>query len=97
LWDAATAKHVATIQAHKDEVSSLAFSPDSRLLTSASWDRTIKVWDVATRVNVARATADKYHVYSVAISKDGKLLASGGLDAQIKVWDFASLHSPADN
>src|SRR6266516_1297507 len=33
-------------QAHTDTVSTLAFSPDERLLATGSWDGTIKVWDL---------------------------------------------------
>jgi WD40 repeat protein len=33
---------------HNDQVTSVAFSPDGRTLTSGSMDSTIKLWDVAS-------------------------------------------------
>ncbi|PQE22504.1 hypothetical protein CJF31_00001414 [Rutstroemia sp. NJR-2017a BVV2] len=37
-----------TLEGHDDEVSSVAFSHDSKLLASGSSDKTLKIWDAAT-------------------------------------------------
>ena len=46
LWDATTGKPLAICYGHREDVSSLAFSPDSKSLFSSSDDQTIKVWDI---------------------------------------------------
>jgi RNA polymerase sigma factor (sigma-70 family) len=44
VWDVATGKIVATLRGHRDRIFGLAFSPDGKLLASASWDGTVKIW-----------------------------------------------------
>ncbi len=44
LWDSQTGKEMATLVGHTDRVFSIAFSPDGKLLATASFDRTIKLW-----------------------------------------------------
>jgi hypothetical protein len=82
---------VTTLSGHTDEVNSVAFSPDGRLLASGSADYTIKLWDVASGSLVRTLTGHTDYVLSVAFSPDGRLLASGSDDKTIKLWDISDL------
>ena len=46
LWDIRTGENIATFLGHPTDVQCLAFSPDSTLLASGSFDHTILLWDL---------------------------------------------------
>lgn len=46
LWEVTTGKNIATFWGHPTDIQSLAFSPDSTLLASGSFDGTILLWDM---------------------------------------------------
>jgi WD40 repeat protein len=80
---------LATLQGHKNSVSSVAFSPDGKMLASADRDGTVKLWDMSTRQELA-TLQHKNSVYSVAFSSDGKMLASADRDKTVKLWDIST-------
>lgn len=75
---------------HSSEVTSVAFSPDGKVIASGSDDNSIKLWNVATGRLLRTLSAHSNSVYSVAFSPDGKTLATGSTDKTIKLWDVAS-------
>lgn len=97
LWDVATGRNTATIRGHSHDVTSLAFSPDGKILASASFDKTVILWDAATKKEVVVLRGHTEPVTSVAFSGDGKTIASaaGIADAkgktyvagEIRLWD----------
>ena len=46
LWEVASGKNIATLWGHPTDIQSLAFSPDSTILASGSFDCTILLWDL---------------------------------------------------
>lgn len=73
---------------HSGVVRSVAFSPDAKILASASADGTIILWNVDTGSRVdAPLVGHTGTVFSVAFSPNGQVLASGGGDRTIRLWN----------
>ncbi len=68
-----------------DRILSVAWSPDSKLVASASADNTVKIWNLdGTVLQTLRGHNDQ--VMSVAWSPNGKMIATGSRDKTVKLW-----------
>lgn len=76
-----------TLVGHEDTVFSVAYSPDGRLLATASQDGTARLWDAATGKTLQVLRGHSTEVTSVAFAPDGRRLASGNEDRTIRIWD----------
>jgi WD40 repeat protein len=51
-------KPLRTLRGHTDQVETIAFSPDGKLVASGARDGTVRFWDVATGQETAKLVAD---------------------------------------
>ena len=73
----------------REAVDAVAFSPDGRLLASASGN-TVYLWDTATGAAVRTLEGHGNGVNAVVFSPNGSLLASVSWDRTVRLWDPAT-------
>src|SRR6266568_1911680 len=76
-----------TLRGHTRKITQIIWSPDGRLLASASADPTIRLWDAQSAHLLHTLSGHSRFVNSVAWSPDGRLLASASEDRTIRFWD----------
>ncbi len=93
IWKAETGEMVTIFDQHKFYVPSIAWSPDSKLVATSSWDRTIRIWNPLTGETEQVIDAPEYpgggyarEVMSISWSGDNRLVAVID-NVGLFVWD----------
>lgn len=81
-----------TLSKHKSEIWSVAFSPDGKLLATASKDETIKIWSTKSYRLLKSLKAHKNGVSSVVFSPDSEWIISSSIDNSVKFWNIDDGH-----
>jgi WD40 repeat protein len=76
----------STLEGHTNQLTSINFSPDGKVLASGSGDKSIRIWDVSTGSCRSIMTGHRSWVNAVAFSSDGSLIASASRDETIRLW-----------
>lgn len=78
------------LKGHTNWVSSVVFSPNGKMLASASFDLTVRLWIAETGKPIAVWNDHVNWVNCLAFSPTGKLLASGSYDCTVILRDVAT-------
>jgi ribosome assembly protein 4 len=89
FWEPeANKKPLARLTGHQKLVNHVSFSPDGRLIASASFDNSVKLWDGQNGKFIASLRGHVGPVYQVCWSSDSRMLISSSKDTTLKIWDL---------
>ncbi len=92
LWDANSGDLVHSWDM-ADNFETIDFSPDGKLLASATWYRYIYIWDLGSGKLLKRIGAHDYHAYGVLMpsfarfTPDGQSLVYGGRGGVLQIFE----------
>lgn len=78
------------LRGHHNLIYEVAWSPDGRILASASADRTVRFWSMHTDRLRQAPVGHADYVFCIAWSPDGRFLASGANDETIRISEAFS-------
>ncbi len=92
VFDLENYKLKRTIDAHKNSVFTVKYSPDEQFLLSGSRDAHLNVWEVSEDYSLKESiVAHMYAINNLDFSPNGKHFVTCSMDKSIKVWDAESL------
>jgi U3 small nucleolar RNA-associated protein 12 len=85
--------HTRTLKVN-DDILSLCFSPDAKLLAVSTLDNTVKVFFTDSLKLFLNLYGHKLPVLNMSISADSKLIATCSADKNVRLWglDFGDCH-----
>lgn len=89
LWDATNGRLIWNVQAHKQNVTAVAISPDSRIVVSSGdlgdWKSELKVWNVADGTLSRDISANQKDISAVRFIDASRFQTGNGF-GQVTIW-----------
>ena len=87
-WQIGATTELLVLDAHTDQISSVATLPDGTAFASASADGTIRLWNIETGELLNTLSSNGSAILSIDISPSGLWLASGSADGKSIIWNL---------
>jgi len=84
LWSSTDGKELARLEV--EDAVSIAFSPDSHILATGSFDGTLRLWEIPGGGKLMEAKGHYGQIQRLVFTPDGTSLVSGSQDGTILRW-----------
>jgi len=81
-------EHHTKVSLHSAPVTTVQFSPDSKLLISSSRDKTIKIWHCETEQLQQTLQGHRFAINTLQVSPYGDVILSGSQGGEIILWNL---------
>ena len=88
IWDAGSAKTIATLRGHGATIYDVAWSPDGAAIATASGDDKIIIWNPETGETVRTLTGHIDDVNAIDFHPNGDILAAASDDGRVSLWNW---------
>ena len=99
IWDRKNWKCLRILKGHQRAVTSVAFSPNGRILASGSGtdsyplypkhSQTIRIWDVHSGEQIGSLSGHHTNAKAVAFAPDGQRLVTAHDNTTLLIWDVS--------
>lgn len=93
LWDLRTGGPAGPPLRHLNDVETAVFSPDSRMLLTASRDRTARIWSVPSGEPLSPPLPHQGDVMGAAFSPDSIHFATSLTGSLVRVWSLPAVNA----
>lgn len=90
LWNAVDNSERPELPGLSNNVVSVVFSPDDRLLATGGADRLVRIWESESGRLRTTMKGHTDAVWSVAFAHEGRSIVSAGWDRTLRIWDVAT-------
>ncbi|CAG9948336.1 unnamed protein product [Clonostachys rosea f. rosea IK726] len=96
IYDVDNPDSNVVLTGHTDRLVSAAFSPDGALVSTASWDQSMKLWNASTGELVHSFGPSGGQNWKTNFSPDGKYVVLGTSAAKgtVNIWSVANVTAP---
>jgi WD40 repeat protein len=90
LWNAATGKELLSIERDTRFFQSAEFSPDGKIVLTASSSGIARTWDASTGRQIQEFSGHISHVNHAIFTNDGHRVITASSDGTVRLWDSKS-------
>ncbi|MFE9933214.1 WD40 repeat domain-containing protein [Streptomyces sp. NPDC005533] len=89
--------YTSPLSGHTSDVVSIAFAAKSRVVATASWDRTARLWDIGDAHHPVQLAVvhQPERLMAVAFDGGGRVLATAS-ERSVRLWDVTDRRAPAE-